>query len=301
MSKISFIFIVIAFLLIPLEEITSFHFQKIETVCCIILIATIGVSHGAIDNYLYGFKSQLDNLRFIGLYILAAIGFALVWYFSQNIAFLIFIIISAFHFGQSQFSDLNQGTSLLKKILYTAWGTWLLMSFIYLNQHELADSYSQSDFNMRVMTIALNYSFIGFIVSGIAILSVFTYWISKDLMTIQRLFSELYQAFIIMVVFKLSSPLLAFTLYFVILHSGRVLEQEFNYLLKTQKITNLFSFVKLLMPFTTLSIIGLLFFAFVVYYFQISFSWPLVAIIFISCLTFPHSFVMDWFYSRTSA
>lgn len=300
MSKISFLFIALAFFLLPFEVINSTLYEQVESICCASLIATFGISHGAIDNHLYGFKNTAENIRFIGFYIFAALVFAALWYVNQNLAFLIFIIISAYHFGQSQFADLQLKNRLIDRLLYTTWGIWLLMSFIYLNQSELASSYNQSDLNMSTMTLALTHSFIGFVISSVVLLIVFVFRFFRKEITAQRVLLELYQAFLILVVFKISSPLLAFTLYFVVLHSGRVLNQEFNYLILGNKIKSLKAFIQILMPFTLISIIGLVLFAVIVYKFKLDYSWPLVAIIFISCLTFPHSFVMDWFYQKSS-
>lgn len=300
MSKISFLFIAIALILLPFEAISSELYEQVETVCCAFLIATFGISHGAIDNHLYGFQNRTENIRFIGFYVLAASVFALLWYLNQNIAFLSFIVISAYHFGQSQFVDLQLKNRFLDRLLYTSWGAWLLMSFIYLNKADLLLSYNQSDLSMNFMTFTLTHAFFGFVISSIVLVILLIIRLVQQEISLQRLLLELYQALLILVVFKISSTLLAFTLYFVVLHSGRVLNQEFSFLLASNKISSVKSFLGILMPFTLLSIAGLLMFALVVYIFQLNYSWPLVAIIFISCLTFPHSFVMDWFYQNSS-
>lgn len=298
MSKISLIFIATAFLLLPLGEIEGFFYEQIEIIACAMLIATFGISHGAIDNYLYGFKNQSENLRFIAVYVAAAGLFGLFWWVDADLAFLSFILISAYHFGQSQFVDLDQKNRWKDRFLYTAWGGTLLMAYLLFNQTELAASYQDSDLSMPVMTLSIEYALELFVSFFLLLVFLLGERFMRQEITLQRLLVEVYQLGIISIVFYISSPLLGFTLYFVILHSLRVLQQEYQFLQKDQALPSLTSFIKLLLPFTLLSLVGLGFFAALVYFFELSFSWPLVSIIFISCLTFPHSFVMDWFYGR---
>lgn len=299
MSKSSFIFIATAFLTLPLAEIESSFYTQVEVIFCLVLIASFGIAHGAIDNHLYGFKNFLGNLRFIGVYILVGAAFAGLWFIQASLAFSIFMIISAYHFGQSQLVEEIEDQSLFPRLVYSAWGSWLLSAFLFLNQEELF-AMSLNDFErLPVFLWMLENSFQLFLLSSgvlgiLLFLSVFMGFLLKS-----SLLLELYQIAIIFIVFYFSSTLWGFTLYFVILHSGRVLQQEYSYLADGKRVRGVWGFIKLLSPFTIISLVGLTIIVIFFAYFDLQYSYSLLALVFISCLTVPHSWVMDRFYQKS--
>ncbi len=298
MPKISFIFIAAAFLTLPLEEIQSGLFDRLEALFCIALIASFGIAHGAVDHHLYGFRNLKQNLVFIGWYLLAAVAYGILWFWQADLAFLIFMLISAYHFGQSQFVESLRARPILDKLLYTFWGATLLAAFLYFNQTELQGNSAAELAQLDSLGWLLDQAAVLFTVSLIALSLLLLLSLYLGDLSGSNAAIELYQLALIIGVFYLASPLWGFTLYFVILHSGRVLQQEFRFLQSTQKIKGLSNFIKVLSPFTLLSLFGLGLIIGIFYYFRIDYSWSLLALIFISCLTFPHSWVMDRFYRR---
>ena len=298
MSKITFAFIVVGFLLLPLGAIDNDWLNQFEAIASAVMISTFGISHGAVDNHLYGVKSIKENVRFIFIYVLSALLFGLVWFIHSNTAFLLFLLISAYHFGQSQFIVYAQKKLILERLLYLTWGSWLLLIFISLNSANLTSSYFASLLEITVFEQLVRHSTSLSILLSILLLLQLAYNILKGGLTSQQGFVELYQLFAIAVVFFISSPLVGFTIYFVILHSIRVLNQEYGYFESKNKDFSVGSFIKMIAPFTIISLVGLALFLGVVYWFGFSISLPLTALIFISCLTFPHAFVMDVFYGK---
>lgn len=285
-------------MLLPLQEIEHEWIDIAEIFLCSFLIGTFGIAHGAIDNHLYGFKNAAENYKFIIIYVLVAILFALVWYIQSDTAFSIFLLISAYHFGQSQFADFANKVRLIDRLFFISWGSSLLFAFLYFNQSSLTQSYLTGQMDVNALKFLIDYALYGLIVSSALLVLFFSVYLYLKQLSIQRLLIELYQLFIISVVFFLASPLLGFTMYFVILHAVRVLFHEFNFLNEKNSSFSIFKFFKLLLPFTILSIAGLGVFAALISYFELSISIPFLAIIFISCLTVPHSLVMDLFYLR---
>ncbi len=298
MHRSTFIFIVFAFLLLPFQQLSGPVIQTIELVTCIAAIAVFGISHGAIDNHLYGFKSQKENLKFIGVYVFSALCFGAFWYLSPDIAFVSFMIISAYHFGQSQFVEFIKTNRLIDRVLFFSWGSWLLSAFVYSNHKELMASLDQAGLSLPVFSLFLTYAGTALILSSIALLAMLFYFLFSEKIEIQKFFLELYQLMAILFVFAISSPLLGFTLYFVILHSCRVLGHEFSFFKNLHQNFSFKAFFKLLLPFTAISIMGMLIFLAALQYFNFTLSVPVVSLIFISCLTFPHSLVMDVFYHK---
>ena len=298
MSKITFAFIVIGFLLLPFGALESEWLKQAEAIISAILIGTFGISHGAIDNHLYGFKNTRENIRFITIYVISALLFGLVWLVHSNIAFLLFLLISAYHFGQSQFIVYARKKLKLERTLYLIWGSWLLLIFISMNSAELYQSYFASLLNIKLFRQLLYFSNPLSVFFSVLLLMILFYNVWRDRLSVQQCFIELYQLFAIAVVFFISSPLVGFTIYFVILHSIRVLSQEYQYFQSKNNTFSIASFIKMILPFTLISLIGLAFLVLIVFWFELSISLPLTALIFISCLTFPHAFVMDIFYQK---
>lgn len=298
MPKVDILFIAVSFLLLPLMAIDENTLDPFIVQGCVFFIATFGIAHGAVDNHLYGVSNIRSNLRFIAVYLSAGIAFAVLWWVQPNLAFISFLIVSAFHFGQSQFSDvLKQSTK--GRVIYLSWGAWLLSAFIFFNQKQLGEL-PEGDYFESLIIFILDYTEGLFYISTVIILGLLFWSFQSNTLNTQRVFRELYEMVLISAVFFLYSPILGFSLYFIILHSLRVLNQEYQYLFKQKKVIGWFSFVKLLSPFTLISIGGLLFFYKAIHWFALELSIPTAALIFISCLTMPHALVMNRFYTQAS-
>ena len=62
-----------------------------------------GVPHGALDLYIEGKTMQSGDIKgniVLLKYILNVLGYALLWYFFPLISLIVFIIITAYHFGE---------------------------------------------------------------------------------------------------------------------------------------------------------------------------------------------------------
>lgn len=279
--------------MLPLGELSSPLYEQLELWICIGLIATFGISHGAIDNHLYGIEGPRDNFRFIALYLTAAAAFGALWYFDGRIAFLLFMLISAYHFGQSQFIDLAEKGSWTDPALYFTWGVFLLSGYSYLNRAEFQQAIENPILEGNITLDLIHYAGPLWVFSSILLVIVCLLKLQRNEISLNRLFAELYQAVIIMGAFHISSPLLGFSLYFIILHSIRVLWHEYQYFE-----VGLISFIKMLLPFTLLSLFGMGLILALINFLDLALSLPLSALIFISCLTFPHSIVMEAFYHK---
>jgi len=87
---------------------------------CFFLIATIGVSHGSLDNYkgkkLLKFYSLKNSIIFYLSYILIALFIILLWKILPTTTLFIFLIIAAYHFGKED--SLNKIKKSNFKLLY---------------------------------------------------------------------------------------------------------------------------------------------------------------------------------------
>lgn len=104
--------------------------QKIQYPLLIVLVLLIGLPHGATDFLLFRrlHGPVLRNsqvLRFFLFYVLSVLGYLLGWLFIPATALLVFLAISVYHFGQSnwQYAQLPRRVA---GICNLAWGCFVL-------------------------------------------------------------------------------------------------------------------------------------------------------------------------------
>jgi hypothetical protein len=133
---------------------------------------------------------------------------------------------------------------------------------------------------------------------GISTFLTLFFELKDDAKFLQKMLIESYQILLIAIAFYLFSTLVGFTLYFIILHSFKVLIQEYDFLKRKTSIKGLLHFIQLLTPFTMLSIAGMAIIFSVIHFLGLNVSIPLLLLILVSSITLPHSYVMDIFYQR---
>jgi Brp/Blh family beta-carotene 15,15'-monooxygenase len=93
----------------------------------IIVLILFGVPHGALDLYIdqHLRKSESNQKTFLLKYIGNIIAYALVWYFFPIAALVIFILITAYHFGEIDW--IGKANLVTHKFIYTLLGfAWIL-------------------------------------------------------------------------------------------------------------------------------------------------------------------------------
>ena len=115
---------------------------------------------------------------------------------------------------------------------------------------------------------------------------------------IERLLSEFFLLFLIHVTFYLFPFIIGFTLYFVVLHSLKVMQDEIEFFKKDNPEFSFLDFLKLLAPYSILSIFFTTILLLLSYYSYIPYSIPFLSIIIISVITLPHAIVMNIFYNE---
>jgi lycopene beta-cyclase len=114
-----------------------FFFIKFNSIPYFLLIIgffSVGLSHGALDHHTGSTILNKRQLLFFSVeYIAKGALFGLVWLFAPELALLLFILYSAWHFGQADFKEwelTNQLTSFV-------WGCVLLIIILIFHVAEL--------------------------------------------------------------------------------------------------------------------------------------------------------------------
>jgi Brp/Blh family beta-carotene 15,15'-monooxygenase len=299
MNKIAFLFISTLMLLVAVFAGMGSVDMGIQVGFSLFFIALIGIPHGAIDHVLAMDESSLNYFQFYGFYLGLMAAYILVWLLFPMWSLVFFLLISAYHFGQSQFSELIRIPRFLSKVLYMSWGTSILSGMVHYNRVEIL-SISESSPDLLQLIGAFHPEIYAILlpVSTAVTLGILLWAVVKKQLSIERFFNELYVFGLIHFGFFVLPLIVGFTLYFITLHSLKVLTEEFTYLKERRKNFSIKSFIQLLLPFTLLSVVGsgiLVIFSNTGW---IPASNVLIFFILISILTLPHSIVMDGFYHK---
>lgn len=298
MNKLLFIYIVLCYLIASVFTLENTIAVENQLLGSSILVIIFGIPHGAIDNILCLTESNLSKKKFYLLYLLSMLFYCFLWFISPMYSFIFFLFISAYHFGESQLSNYKIEINF-SKLIFFIWGVSLISSLFLYNTEELSNLFNSND-DTSNFSIIFKYNLLDilFYTSNLAVFLSLLYLKVKKLITNQIFNTELFQIILLHITFFIFPVIISFTLYFVFLHSIKVLLQEYSYL--EQKISglNLIKFIKLLSPFTFLSVFFFILFILISNFYNIDISLLLFSIISISVITLPHSISMTNFYDK---
>ena len=268
-----------------------------QLIFAISLIFTVGIAHGSIDNYLLKKKYNFSNFKFYTLYLTPVFLYSVMWLIFPKVSFCVFLILSAYHFGESQFSDYKI-QSKLNFIFYFIWGSMLMSSLILFNNDELislSKTYNSSLFLFIYSSSLIKYLFY---ISSITSLIILVFLSTFRIITVQDFTTEFFHYFLILLTFHLFPIIISFTLYFIFIHSFRSLNHEYLYLKSQKIIFSLKDFLLILLPHTLIAQFFILFFFSLVAFNVINITFSIAALIIISAITIPHVVVMSTFYNQ---
>jgi Brp/Blh family beta-carotene 15,15'-monooxygenase len=297
MSKEIFIFLAATLLMLPVLALLGTIPIGTQLLISAPFIFLLGIPHGAIDNVLYLKDHSLNNTRFLSVYSGIILLNVLLWIVLPALAYAVFLAISAYHFGQSQFTHHFKSQTPLQKLVFISWGITVVSALILFNFTELqviAVEYEEfavfdTVHHSQLFTVLFTTSIVSFL-GGMA------YLVYRKDISFETLFMELIVLGIILFSFYLMPVIIGFTLYFVILHSLKVLREEYQFLKKDEAINSVVNFVKLLAPFSLISVLGLFLLFGLIELGILPISFGYCILIMISSITLPHVFVMNRFY-----
>ena len=287
----SFIFFLFCnFFSIVSLKITSF---TISPLICLLLILSIGISHGSLDNIkgkkLFKIFGINNFFIFYFLYILLALIIIILWVILPYISLIIFLIIASYHFGKEDTQFLIDENSYSNQLLFFLKGSLIISAPIYFHFDETI-----SIFKLLLIDNEIFYEILDLIETN----KILLYFIILSTLSNIVLFAKNFELkkfiifldyFSIIIINYFFSPLEAFTIYFCFLHSVRHSISLMWELDKNNLGNGLKVFIKKALPLTILTatfcLIGL-------YLLNNTYNFDsaILKIIFIglASLTFPH-------------
>ncbi|MDF9799991.1 Brp/Blh family beta-carotene 15,15'-monooxygenase [Catalinimonas alkaloidigena] len=106
----------------------------------VLLMLATGIPHGALDHIVFRYiEKQSEDVkvsytRFFLVYLGIIAGYALLWLQLPQLCLIIFLLMSFYHFGQSQLYYIKWSEkNILKTLLYLSWGALIIIEIIFFN------------------------------------------------------------------------------------------------------------------------------------------------------------------------
>ena len=272
------------------KNIFSFTNETITLFVCLFLILSIGISHGALDNYkankLFTIYRIKNKVIFFVVYIFISALVIFIWSLYSTYTLLAFLFVASYHFGLEDTSFLHKGNSFLDQIFYLIKGSLIVFAPLFFHFDEtlkifeilmLSNTFiTFLELEHWIINVFLFLSFVGYL-----------YFVYKNKFEdFEVLFLDLISIIILNYIF---SPIVAFTVYFCFLHSIRHIISLSNELDKNNFLNGTKVFIKKALPLTVITAILYLIAAFFLskYY---GLTDVIIKVIFIglASLTFPH-------------
>jgi len=287
----SFIF----FLLCNIFSLITFIINNftVSPLICLLLILSIGVSHGSLDN-VKGEKLfkilGIDNFFIFYIsYISIAIVVIILWIILPSISLVFFLIVASYHFGKEDTQFLIIKKSYLDELLFFIKGTLIILAPIYFHFEETINI-----FKLLLVDNENFYNFLNYIETNkILLLSVILSTLAHIILFSKNFeikkFSIFLDYFSILILNYFFSPLLAFTIYFCFLHSIR---HSISLIIELDSYDLSLGFKKFMKKALPLTILTAILCLIALYFINITYNFDssILKIIFIglASLTFPH-------------
>ena len=270
--------------------LNSFFAKEIQIFISFFFIFTFGILHGANDLLIIkntkDSKNGIPYYKILTYYVLVVLIGLSLFYLIPLVALLLFILVSAFHFGDQQGFYLDFDVPKWMLILYPfIYGIFLLflLFFFHINEVQIIATeiirYKLPNYYINEILTASGLIFI--------ILSSYFYWKFKSFQ--KKLEREFFFLVVFAILFKTSDLIWGFAIYFIIWHSIPSILDQIKYLHGSITFSHFVSYCRngFTYWFASLFGIGILYFLFIdtEIFNGLFFS-------FLAAITFPHVLVI---------
>jgi len=254
-----------------------------------LILMLVGIPHGAIDHLTSNPNTSKSTLGpFLIKYVLMILIYSVVWYFLPMLALILFLGMSAYHFGQTHFIKRIEVSSAKTALLYLSRGAFYL-AIIILGSFEDSQSILAS-----IIDITPLYQLQWYILFSLFFLSL----IMQRICRVKFSSGDLLELTALPVLLYFTPLAVSFILYFGIWHSIPSMVAEYHYLRQFPCCQNLGDFLKQLLPFTFLSFVGISLILWAGLTYLSSEELVLLFFVLISLISFPHILYMDNFIKK---
>jgi len=261
--------------------------EVVEDFLAYILVISIGIIHGANDLLILSIKEQKHKVlkKNLIIYLSIIILCVLIYLFSSLIAILLFILLSAYHFGEEHIGNQLSSNSVFNSLYFLSYGVLIFSLLFYqslIDVDTIMLELTGATFTKLQVEISL-------ILSSVLLFVGSLYLILVKKNDIKIFIREFFYLILLFLVFKTSSLILGFAIYFIFWHSIPSIIHQVEFISGNLNKKNIFFYVKKAIFYWVISIFGLL----VLYQLlpQIELFATVVFVI-LFAVTAPHTWVM---------
>jgi Brp/Blh family beta-carotene 15,15'-monooxygenase len=275
--------------------LTGFLNESNQNFVGFFLIFSIGILHGANDLQIYNHLNDEKDKKGLGklliYYLAIVLTGVLLFAFIPTIALLLFIIASAYHFGEQHWSFLDKSFKILKTpIFFFVYGLFVLQLLFYFNITEV-----------QVVIKSITGRFVPdafflypFLINGLLVSSFFLFFSFYNNSLIKLIVEQVFLLLVMAILFKLASLIWGFAIYFIFWHSIPSLYEQIVYLYKEFNFKNTLAYFKSSFFYWIISLIGIYLLKFLL---QDTVIFEAVFFSFLAAITFPHTILMQKMFS----
>jgi len=270
--------------------------EKFELILGFILIFSFGMIHGSNDlliiNKILEKSKYYSKFNILVAYLMIVSLAILIFYMAPILALSMFIIFSAYHFGEQHWEkSFIKSNNSLKSVFYFCYGMLILQLLFTFNDIGVK-------FIVKEITgyqIANLNSFPIIIILGSLVLIMTAIELHFKRISSEIALTELFSLVILTIIFNSSSLIWGFTIYFILWHSVPSLAEQIKFVYGEFKLKTTLKYCKSAAPYWIVSLIGM-----VILYFMFNNEKHFYSLFFafIAAVTFPHAFVMVKMFSK---
>jgi Brp/Blh family beta-carotene 15,15'-monooxygenase len=266
----------------------SIQFGKVvEDYLAYIMVVSIGILHGANDLLILSTKEKMDKTfrKNLVIYVSIIILCVIIYLFSPFIAILLFVLLSSYHFGEEHLGETINLNFLFNAVYFLAYGLFIFSLLFYQSIFDVAEimieltgaTFTKFQIETTLLTSAV------FLLIG----SLYLVLAKKN--EVEIFVKEFFYLLLLFLVFKTSSLVLGFAVYFIFWHSIPSIIHQIQFISGDLNRKNILFYVKKAMIYWIISIAGLL----ILYQLfpQIKLFATVVFVI-LFAVTAPHTWVM---------
>ena len=264
--------------------------ELIISFVCLFFILSVGISHGAIDNYKANKVLKIykinNKIIFYLIYTLISLLVIILWFFFASLTLLVFLLLASYHFGREDTSFLNIGNSNFDQLFYLIKGSLIIFAPLFFHIDETLKIFEVLLINDEVLFFIKDQHWIVNICLALGILGYLYFIFKKKFKDFEILLLDIFSILVLNFIF---SPLIAFTIYFCFLHSIRHIISISYELDPGSFLDGVKAFIKKALPLTIITaVLYLLAIVFLSNSYGLNDSIIKVIFIGLASLTFPH-------------
>ena len=230
--------------------------EVVEDFLAYLMVISLGILHGANDILILSIKEKKEKslIKNLLIYISIILLCLVIYFFSPFIAIILFVLLSAYHFGEEHLGERIKVNLLFNFFYFLAYGM-LIFSLLFYQSIPDVDLIM---IELTGLTFTKNQIEITLFSSASFLFMASLFLILRKKNSYELFLKELFYVLLLFLVFKTSSLILGFAIYFILWHSIPSIIHQIEFISADLNKKSVLLYIKKAMIYWIISIVGLL-------------------------------------------